>query len=759
MAAERFIIRLCLVFLLILSTFTTAIAEIRVFDVQVEEIVGRDQSQEQVEAFALQKAKRLAVEQAGTYISSLTIVRNYKLEKDEVTALASGVVQAKIVGVPSVRVKNGVVHIRVKSKIKVDTSILERQIQEIMKEKGALKKLEEERRRVKELEEKLASLKSSELKRLEELNAQALALERERERQRLFREEQALKARGELSKAEAERLAREREMQERINRTLAEQEKAKRAEAEALAKEQDRIRRAQLENERRWNELARKAQLSQASWVPIDDSLSLKQAMEEAKALKGEIANLKNRLDLQFEDNKRNLRKAYAQQVALMKPKLPPSPAEKDAFEKTAEYNKRIADYKARVKKAKRENKKAVEKLNAEKNFTIAQSEVHYFEQKNRLLEPFVKRLQTLQDRKFHLPEETMTVKLGEPEADHDRFPLYLQYGTQRWTDYWKYTNRNQARDFYKTRTFLKAEGLFQMEEKGSGIGYRLTAARVSHPGTGDVRDFRLKQPQTFSEITGFKKGQTEALLAKEKGKKAAFLYKLGLSSSRYKDPVTGMEFIFIRGDCFQMGSNDGDSDERPVHKVCVRHFFMGKYEVTQGQWKRVMGNNPSRFKKCGDDCPVEQVSWKDAQKFIRKLNQMEGTDKYRLPSEAEWEYACRAGSTTRFSFGDNESSLSEYAWYSNNSGQRTHPVGQKRPNAWGLYDMHGNVWEWCQDWFGNYPYGDVNNPIGPSSGSGRVLRGGSWGYGVKGLRSAFRLRVAPDGSEYDLGFRVVRAF
>jgi formylglycine-generating enzyme required for sulfatase activity len=221
------------------------------------------------------------------------------------------------------------------------------------------------------------------------------------------------------------------------------------------------------------------------------------------------------------------------------------------------------------------------------------------------------------------------------------------------------------------------------------------------------------------------------------------------------------MEFIFIRGDCFQMGSNDGDSDERPVHKACVRHFFMGKYEVTQGQWKRVMGYNPSRFKKCGDDCPVEQVSWKDAQKFIRKLNQMEGTDKYRLPSEAEWEYACRAGSTTRFSFGDNESSLSEYAWYSNNSGTRTHPVGQKKPNAWGLYDMHGNVWEWCQDWYGNYYGGDVNNPNGPSSGNNRVFRGGSWDYGPGGLRSAFRLSTAPDDSDYDLGlgFRVARAF
>jgi len=205
-----------------------AYAEVKVFEKEVEEAVSRGQSQEQVEAFALQKAKRLAVEEAGTYISSLTVVQNYQLQKDEVTALASGVVQARIVGVPAVRVENGVGHVAVKARIDVYTSILDRQIQAIMKEKGTLKKLEAERKKNKELEEKLATLKSSEVKRLEELNAQAIALERTRDKQRLFREEQALKARGELSRAEAERIAKEREMQERINRTLAAQERAKR---------------------------------------------------------------------------------------------------------------------------------------------------------------------------------------------------------------------------------------------------------------------------------------------------------------------------------------------------------------------------------------------------------------------------------------------------------------------------------------------------------------------------------------------------
>jgi len=202
-ASNRLKLLLCLLIIFI-CPISTALAEIRTFEKEVEEIVGRNQSQEQVEAFALQKAKRLAVEEAGTYISSLTVVQNYQLAKDEITALASGVVQAKIVGIPSVRLENSVIHVRVKARIQVDTSILGQQIQALMKQKGTLKKLEEERRKVKELEDKLVNLKSSELKKLEELNAQAIALEKKREMRRLLLEKQSLKAQGALKKAEIE---------------------------------------------------------------------------------------------------------------------------------------------------------------------------------------------------------------------------------------------------------------------------------------------------------------------------------------------------------------------------------------------------------------------------------------------------------------------------------------------------------------------------------------------------------------------------
>jgi hypothetical protein len=311
MATKRIIIWSGLVFILVLYVSATAFSEIKVFDVEVEEIVGRDQSQEQVEAFALQKAKRLAVQKAGTYISSLTVVRNYRLARDEITALASGVVQAKIIGVPSIRVEKGVVHVRVNSRIQVDTNILHRQIEQIMKDKETLKKLEEERRKVNELEKQLASLKNFEIKRLEELNAQAIELEREREKRRLLLAEQVLRAKSDLKKAEIERLEKEREMQARIDKIIAEQETARKEEAKALAREQDRIRRAQLENEQQWKELLRKSHLAQAEWVPIDESLSLKQAIEEVIQLKDEIANLVQRMDLQQKENTENLHRAF----------------------------------------------------------------------------------------------------------------------------------------------------------------------------------------------------------------------------------------------------------------------------------------------------------------------------------------------------------------------------------------------------------------------------------------------------------------
>nr|WP_321416496.1 SUMF1/EgtB/PvdO family nonheme iron enzyme [uncultured Methanomethylovorans sp.] len=220
-----------------------------------------------------------------------------------------------------------------------------------------------------------------------------------------------------------------------------------------------------------------------------------------------------------------------------------------------------------------------------------------------------------------------------------------------------------------------------------------------------------------------------------------------------------GMDFVLIPAGEFQMGSDDGYDSEKPVHKVKIsRPFYLGKYEVTQAQWVAIMGDNPSYFK--GDNNPVENVSWNDVQEFVKKLNAKEGTDKYPLPSEAEWEYACRAGTTTIYSFGDDESKLAEYAWYGDNSGNKTHPVGQKKPNPWGLYDMHGNIREWCQDeWHGYYKGAPTDGSAWVDGSSpGRIVRGGGWNFFAGSCRSAVRSNNDPDYRSFFHGFRLLRA-
>jgi len=232
--------------------------------------------------------------------------------------------------------------------------------------------------------------------------------------------------------------------------------------------------------------------------------------------------------------------------------------------------------------------------------------------------------------------------------------------------------------------------------------------------------------------------------------------------AGRTIDNSIGVKLALIPAGEFQMGSPDSDSkadsNEKPQHTVRItKPFYLGVTEVTQEQYERVMATNPSNFK--GAQLPVEQVSWDEAVEFCRKLSSLPSERSagrvYRLPTEAEWEYACRAGSKTKWSFGDSESSLGDYAWYSSNSGSKTQAVGQKKPNAWGLYDMHGNVWEWCSDWAGNYASTTVSDPSGATAGSYRVLRGGSWLSDARGCRSAYRFRFTPVSRSDSLGFRL----
>ena len=209
---------------------------------------------------------------------------------------------------------------------------------------------------------------------------------------------------------------------------------------------------------------------------------------------------------------------------------------------------------------------------------------------------------------------------------------------------------------------------------------------------------------------------------------------------------------VYVSGGTFIMGG-DESSDQTPTHSVTLSSYYICKYEVTQALWRAVMGSNPSKFK--GDNLPVEQVSWNDCQTFINRLNSYTGRD-FRLPTEAEWEFAARGGNYSRHYKYSGSNYISDVAWYSDNSGNRTHPVGTKQANELGLYDMSGNVWEWCGDWYGSYSSYSQNDPTGPNSGSCRVLRGGGWDGSVRGCRSSSRRSDAPGGSGYYLGLRLV---
>jgi formylglycine-generating enzyme required for sulfatase activity len=217
-----------------------------------------------------------------------------------------------------------------------------------------------------------------------------------------------------------------------------------------------------------------------------------------------------------------------------------------------------------------------------------------------------------------------------------------------------------------------------------------------------------------------------------------------------------GIELVRIPGGEFMMGSNGGEFDEKPAHRVRVSDFYLAKTEVTQAQWRTVMGVNPSIFNGC-EECPVERVSWNDVQDFLRKASQMTGLD-LRLPTEAEWEYAAGGGEEHQMWAGTSKPlKVGDYAWFIRNSGKETHPVGSKKPNRYGLYDMSGNVWEWCSDYYDRdyYHESPIIDPKGPSSGKYRVLRGGSWYFNRVNNRVTVRNWHLPIRRYLDYGFRV----
>ena len=304
-------------------------------------------------------------------------------------------------------------------------------------------------------------------------------------------------------------------------------------------------------------------------------------------------------------------------------------------------------------------------------------------------------------------------------------------------------------------------------EEAFSAPGANLTLERLDKEETQRRGQERLRtEPSPTAEAQSPEEGGREPASAKTMywmGGGAAVLIALvfvGFMSfgggGTYAHLFPEADFVQISQGTFQMGSlptEAGRDADESLHRVSLTSgYWISRYEVTQKQWESVMGYNPSNH--LGEDLPVEQVSWEDIQNFIQQINEADGTT-YRLPTESEWEYAARAGSSSAYGYNVDISNLTDFAWYADNSQGQTHPVGTKRPNAWGLYDMSGNVLEWCQDWGVAYPYGSVVDPKGPETGKVRIGRGGSWYSPEKACRAADRSATEPTDRGNDLGFRL----
>jgi formylglycine-generating enzyme required for sulfatase activity len=333
----------------------------------------------------------------------------------------------------------------------------------------------------------------------------------------------------------------------------------------------------------------------------------------------------------------------------------------------------------------------------------------------------------------------------------------------------------------------LGAQGVLHQGVGGTFTGFPLVEPISEDPSEVDNLKAKSEAPElekesspTAQQVTGVSDTPERSLTKPPlKDKPTVFSAPpIGARPRAFTNSI-GMRFVPIPAGSFMMGSpieETGRYNDETLHKATItKPFYMQTTQVTQTQWQAIMGHNPSRFNTGGHDCPVEKVSWDDAQEFIEKLNKREGTEKYRLPTEAEWEYSCRAGSKTKFCFGGDDdhndesmvgmifsklgvgSELEEYAWYKKNSEDMTLPVAQKKPNDWGLYDMHGNVCEWCQDLYTEYPEDHVTDPEGASEGEQYVLRGGSWDSDDDELRSADRRRDYPYTRKSRIGFRLAR--
>ena len=572
---------------------------------------------------------------------------------------------------------------------------------------------------------------TSEQDRIREEAERKVQLERERkekEEQEIRRKEEAeKKARDETErkkKEEDERLRREQEQKEKERKAKEEWEEKKRQ--KELRKRQDAEKKARDEAERKKKE--EEERLRREKERKAKEELDEKKRQEELRKK-------------QEEENERLEKKRAEQERNEEGERLRSQKEEKER--KAREEAERERQEKERLWQEKKEKQR---KERGEQEEKKRQDELRKKQEAQR----------KEQERKAQAERERI-----ERKAKEEREKAAKEHARREQEKQKVKAEQERIAKQGKTRTnvfmlFIVLGALF--------VGFVMFA-----PGSGDTHGVSSSQPEVVPKpIESTSSPQPEISTPAPSSNQKTYTNSIG------------MEFVLIPAGSFDMGSPSGEDgrydDEGPVHKVNIQDgFYLGKYEVTREQWREVMGDDPSTSK--GDRSvglvslndvqevinkkyhPVETISWVDAQEFIKKLNQKEGVNKYRLPSEAEWEYAARAGTTTRYSFGDDDSELGDYAWQRYNSDSKTHPVGQKKPNLWGLYDMHGNVWEWVQDKW-NDDYGGA-----PTDGSAwesgddpsRVHRGGCWSYYASDCRSARRGSFDPDRRYDGLGFRLLR--
>ncbi|MDD2365516.1 MAG: SUMF1/EgtB/PvdO family nonheme iron enzyme [Desulfuromonadaceae bacterium] len=393
-------------------------------------------------------------------------------------------------------------------------------------------------------------------------------------------------------------------------------------------------------------------------------------------------------------------------------------------------------------------NERRLAELTAEKISALEKVHNSFKDDYAKLIAPLNKELKILLESGYPLDPDSLILKLGAYNPKTQQFPVTIENRVKKSSNISVDSKSIESTTEYtaspviaiESTLFLpkvEADKLSRLYRKNSGVLRPEIRVRASGEIANAVIVNEAEQ-YSMELIDG------EFMTAEENEWRR---------TERNNEPLAG-RFVRIPGGCFRMGDlfGGGGKVEKPVHEVCLSRFAIGVREVTQGQWKRIMGINNSKFKNCGDDCPVEGVSWYDSQEFIGKLNQLTGKN-YRLPTEAEWEYAARSGGRMeKFSGGDK---LDILGWYRGNSDKMTHSGGKMMANGLGIFDMSGNVWEWVGDFYGEYSKGKQLDPTGPLEGSARVSRGGSWGSDSTALRTTNRIGSSPDNRHNVQGFRL----